>query len=84
MLMSKNTNLQVVKSFDSSTNYGVHLPKGFKRVYEDLKEGQVIVGKEFIMNQMPKYTKSKNAHTLSVYGWRILRTGRDWDSKKTK
>ncbi len=74
--MSKNQTLKVVKPFDSQQDYGIHIPKGFKKVYSDLELNHIFSGKEFVLNKMPNYTKSQNANTISVYGWRILRIGK--------
>jgi len=74
--MPKNQTLKVVKSFDSSIDYGVNIPKAYKKVYSDLEHGHIFSGKEFVLNKMPNYTKSKNANSISAYGWRILRTGK--------
>ena len=74
--MPKNQTLKVVKSFDSNIDYGIHIPKAYKKVYSDLDQGRIFSGKEFVLNEIPNYTKSKNANSISAYGWRILRTGK--------
>ena len=74
--MSRNCILRVVKSFDSQLDYGIHLPKAYKKIYSDFDQGRIFSGKEFVSNEMSNYTKSKNASSIAVYGWKILRTGR--------
>ena len=75
--MTHGKELQVIKTFDSSKNYGVHLPNKYRRVYADLKEGQIIQSTKFIKEEIPKYSKSTNPTSLSNMGWGILRTGLD-------
>jgi len=74
--MPKNQTLRVVKSFDSSIDYGVHIPKAFKKVLSDLEQGRTFSGKEFVSNEIPNYSKSKNPDSITTYGWKILRTGK--------
>ena len=73
--MTQGHELKVVQTFDSSKNYGVHLPNKFKRIYSDLKEGQIIQSTQFIREEIPKYSKSTNNTSMSNMGWRILKTG---------
>jgi len=74
--MPTNQTLRVVKSFDSNMDYGVHIPKAYKKVLSDLEQGRTFSGKEFVSNEIPNYSKSKNPDSITTYGWKILRTGK--------